>query len=167
MRKRHIKKVFTLRTRKKAEQKTWAKEKEEQRESRNKESWWSISSFSAIFNYPSRSKFSRSVVGVAGLHQSSSQCLLEYYYRTAAASQWADYWLGPMGGLIWLECMEAEMENRDKHRNTIYRLDVLIDFYKNCVHRSECKRPGGRFYYAMTSLWLQSSCEHSCFACKS
>lgn len=65
-----------------------------------RDSWWSTSSSSAIFNYPSRSKFSRSAVGVAGLHQSSSHCLLEYYYRTATASQWADYCLGPMGGLI-------------------------------------------------------------------
>lgn len=42
-------------------QQTRGKDREGQKKSRNKESWWSISLFSAIFNYPSRSKFSRSV----------------------------------------------------------------------------------------------------------
>lgn len=123
---------------------------ERRRESRDMESWWSISLFLDLFNYPRRSKFSGSAVGVAGLHQSNSQCLLEYYYRTAATSQWADYWLGPMGGLIWLECMEAEMENKDKHRNAIYRADLLIYFYiKLCLHWSRSKRPGV-FFPALT-----------------
>lgn len=126
--------------------KTWEKEREGNRERRNRESWWSICVFSAIFNYPSRSKFSRSVVGVAGLHQSSSHCLLEYYYRTAAASQWADYWLGPMGGLIWLECMEAEIENRDKHRNNIYRVDILMLGDENLVATKEEKWQPGLIY---------------------
>ncbi len=62
MMKRDIK-AHIYKTKRKTEwgKKKREKEREGRRKSRNKESWWSISLFSAIFNYPSRSKFSRSV----------------------------------------------------------------------------------------------------------